>query len=194
VEDSRKFDPKNLAKLNDRRRLEYLDPDLIWEKAALNEPEVLVDIGAGTGFFALRFSRKLKKGKVYACDMSGKMIEWMEQNLPEDSRGIVIPVRTEESSVPLADESADAVYMINLHHELEDPPALLKESFRLLKKGGKMLVIDWKKTESPEGPPLAIRVAEETVERQMAGCGFSDIMKYDVLPYHLFLVGEKKSK
>ena len=193
MEESRKFDPKKLAKLNDRRRLEYLDPDVIWEKAGLGEPEILVDIGAGTGFFALLFGRKLDKGKVYACDMSGKMIEWMEQNMPEESRGVVIPVRSGESSVPLPDGIADAVYMINLHHELEDPVALLQESFRLLKKGGKVLVIDWKRAATPEGPPLEIRVAPAAVEQQLLECGFSNIMNYDVLPYHLFLVGEKRS-
>jgi ubiquinone/menaquinone biosynthesis C-methylase UbiE len=193
VEDSKKFDPKKLAKLNDPRRLEYLDPDLIWERAALKEPEILIDIGAGTGFFALLFGRKMKKGKVYACDMSEKMVEWMDQNLPAESRGIVIPVRTEESAVPLSDDIADAVYMINLHHELEDPPAVLREAFRLLKRGGRVLIIDWKKADSPEGPPLEIRVTEETVEGQMRGCGFANIMKFNVLPYHFFLVGEKKT-
>ncbi len=190
----RKFDPKKLAKLNDPKRLQYLNPDLIWEKAVLSDPAVLVDIGAGTGFFALLFSKKMKNGKVYACDISEEMISWMHDNLPEESRGFVVPVKMEETSVPLSGGTADLVYMINLHHELDDPQRILKESRRLLKKGGKVMIIDWKKEETPEGPPLDLRVTEETIEAQMRDAGFLRITKHAVLPYHYFLIGEKNSR
>jgi len=191
VSESKKFDPKKLAKLNDPKRLEYLNPDLIWEKAGLKNPSVLIDIGAGTGFFALLFSEKMKKGKVYACDISDEMLSWMEDNLPPESKGKVIPVKMEESSVPLFDNMADLVYMINLHHELEQPQKVLREALRLLRRGGKLLIVDWKKEQTPEGPPLKIRVTEEAIQSQMLKAGFRDIIKYAVLPYHHFLVGEK---
>jgi len=191
VSESRKFDPKKLAKLNDPKRLEYLNPDLIWEKAGLKNPSVLIDIGAGTGFFALLFSAKMKKGTVYACDISDEMLSWLEEHLPPESKGRVIPVKMEESSVPLPADMADLVYMINLHHELEEPLRIIREALRLLTRGGKLLIIDWKKEKTPEGPPVEIRVTEETIESQMLKAGFRDIMKHTVLPYHYLLVGEK---
>lgn len=187
----KKFDPKKLAKLNDPKRLEYLNPDLIWEKAAFKNPMVLIDIGAGTGFFALLFSKKIK-GKVYACDISDEMFKWMDDNLPIESKGIVIPVKMDENSVPLPDGAADLVYMINLHHELEEPLRIIQDSSRLLKKGGKLMIIDWKKEKTPEGPPLELRVQEATIESQMRKCGFFNIRKHALLPYHHFLIGEKR--
>ena len=192
MSESRKFDPKKLAKLNDPKRLKYLNPDLIWEKAGIKNPSVLIDIGAGTGFFSLLFSMKMKKGKVYACDISDEMLSWMGENLSPKSKGRVIPVKMEESSVPLPDEMADLVYMINLHHELEQPQRILGEARRLLMGRGKLLIIDWKKERTPEGPPLEIRVTEEVIESQMLKAGFRGIMKHAVLPYHHFLVGVKR--
>jgi len=189
----KKFDPKKLAKLNDPKRLEYLNPDVIWDKAVFNQPQVLIDIGAGTGIFAIHFSKKITGGKVYACDISQEMITWMNDNLPAEQKGIVIPVKMEENLVPLPENVADLVYMINLHHELEEPLKLLEESCRLLKKGGKLMTIDWKKEETPEGPPLEIRVTEETIESHMHDAGFNEITKYAALPYHYFLIGEKNS-
>ena len=191
MSESKKFDPKKLAKLNDPQRLEYLNPDLIWEKTGLNDPSVVIDIGAGTGFFALLFIQKMNRGKVYACDISGEMLTWMEDNLPPESKGRVIPVKMEEASVPLADGTADLVYMINLHHELEQPQKILGEALRLLRIGGKLLIIDWKKGQTPEGPPIEIRVTEEAIESQMLKAGFRNVIKYAVLPYHYLLVGEK---
>ena len=99
----------------------------------------------------------------------------------------------EESSVPLPDNMADLVYMINLHHELEEPLRILEESRRLLKEGGKLMIIDWKKEDTPEGPPIEIRVTEETIEDQMLASGFANVAKHEVLPYHNFLVCQKKS-
>lgn len=194
MSNSRKFDPGKLAKLNDPRRIEYLNPDIIWGKTSLVNADVLIDIGAGTGFFAMFFSRKMENGKVYACDISEEMIAWMNDNIPAELRGIVIPVKMEENSVPLADGIADLVYMINLHHELEQPSRILREGHRLLKKGGKLMIIDWKKEETPEGPPIQIRITEETIVSQMLASDFSSVNKYDLLPYHNFLIGEKKSK
>lgn len=133
----------------------------------------------------------MKGGKVYACDISDEMIAWMNKNIPAESKGSVIPVRMEETHVPLPGDTADLVFMINLHHELEDPIRILKESRRLLKPKGRVLVIDWKKEEMPEGPPLEIRVAEETIESHMLEAGFLGIRKYAALPYHYFLLGEK---
>lgn len=193
MSESRKFDPAKLAKLNDPKRLEILNPEVIWAKADLRDPKVLVDIGADTGFFALPFSKKLKAGKVYACDVSEDMITWMENNLPMESRGVIIPLKMGERSVPLPDGIADLIYMINLHHELDDQVMVIKESLRLLKDGGKLMIIDWKKEETPEGPPFAIRVTDETIECQMLACGFTKIKKHAVLQYHNFLIGEKSS-
>jgi len=191
VDTVKKFDPRKLDKLNDPRRLEHLNPDIIWEKAALKDPKVLVDIGAGTGFFALIFSKKMKDGKVYAVDIAEEMLEWMNNNLPAASKRIVIPMKMQESSVPLADNTADLVYMINLHHELEEPLKVIAESARILRKEGKLMIIDWKKEQTPEGPPLDIRVTEETIELQMKKGGFSAVKKHHVLPYHHLLIGER---
>jgi ubiquinone/menaquinone biosynthesis C-methylase UbiE len=189
--ESRKFDPKKLEVLNDPERLKILNPDLIWETVSVRNPGVLVDIGAGTGFFAVPFSRKLKGGKVYACDVSETMLEWMEKNLPQETKGIVIPLKMKESSVPLSNCIADLVYMINLHHELEEPERVVREAFRLLKHGGKLMIIDWKKEEMPEGPPLSIRVTEGTIREHVRKAGFIGITTYNVLRLHNFVVGQK---
>jgi ubiquinone/menaquinone biosynthesis C-methylase UbiE len=186
--EEKKFDPAKLHKLNDPMRLAYLNPELIWETLALSDPHVLVDIGAGTGFFAALFAEKIA-GRVYACDISDIMIAWMKENLLPGAGDAVIPVKMEESSVPLPDGMADLVYMINLHHELEEPEKVISEAHRMLKKGGILAIIDWRREETPEGPPRSIRVSEEDIRRQAAAGGFSNIAAHRVLRFHSFVTG-----
>ncbi len=191
--EEKKFDPAKLHKLNDPKRLEYLNPEVIWKTLALSDPHVLVDIGAGTGVFAVRFAGKMNEGRVYACDISDVMISWMEEHLPAGLRERISPLKMEESSVPVPDGVADLVYMINLHHELEEPRKVISEARRMLKKGGVLAIIDWKKEETPEGPPLSIRVPEGDIRAQMADGGFSNVAAHAGLKFHSFVTGEKIS-
>ncbi|MFW5901515.1 MAG: class I SAM-dependent methyltransferase, partial [Thermodesulfobacteriota bacterium] len=159
------------------------------ELAGPQEPGVLVDVGAGTGFFAVPFVEKMGGGKIYACDTVPAMIAYMQENLPEEFKERIIPVQSEENRIPLPDALADLVYMINLHHELEHSQALVTETRRLLRPGGKMMIVDWKLVETPEGPPLSIRVPPEKVREQMAAAGLADIEAHDRLPWHYIVIG-----
>ena len=193
MKEERKFNPASIDKLNDPARLERESPDLIWSELGLKDPRTLVDIGAGTGFFAFPFARKLTGGTVYACDLQKEMLDWMAGHLPADVKHSIALVQMEEVAVPLDSEIADLVYMINLHHELEDPVASLREARRLLKEGATLMVIDWKKAETPAGPPLHIRVDKDEIVQDMRDAGFGGIADHPVLPYHNFITARKRS-
>lgn len=142
MDNSKKFDTKKLNKLNNVERLKWINPDLVWQTLKLSNPKILIDIGAGTGIFAKEFIKKLSNGKIYACDSANVMVDWMQENLLENN---IIPFLTNENTIDLENNIADFVYMITVHHELMDPEKLLKEAYRLLKSGGKIAIIDWKK-------------------------------------------------
>jgi ubiquinone/menaquinone biosynthesis C-methylase UbiE len=191
MKESRKFDPKSIDKLNNPERFNRENPDLIWKELALAGPRVLIEIGAGTGFFAAPFAREMKSGTVYACDVQDEMLSWMKEHLPSDLQNRLIPLKMEETSVPLPGGIADLVYMINLHHELEDRQAIMQEAFRLLKPGGSVMVMDWKKEETPAGPPVEIRVSEDEIVRDVEKAGFKDMKKHPVLRYHNIVTAKK---
>ncbi|MCB2217742.1 class I SAM-dependent methyltransferase [Desulfofustis glycolicus] len=184
----KRFNPKKLHKLNNPKRLHDLPPDYLWAKADLQATEVLVDIGAGTGFFSIPFVPLTKR--LYACDISEIMLDWLRENVCPHYPSI-IPVKMEMQAVPLPDQLADLVYMINLHHELDDPAILLRECWRLLKDGGKLLIVDWKKQEMAEGPPAQIRCLPSKVKDDVVRAGFRNGVVDEALAKHFLLVAEK---
>ena len=186
----KKFDPKKLQKLNNPQRLLDIPPDFVWEKLNIETPGVFVEIGAGTAFFSVAFLQKFKTSQIYACDLSDIMIEWIEENISPQYPNI-IPIKTEEYSVPLADGIADMVFMINQHHELENPSLTVQEASRILKQDGKIFIADWKKEEMAEGPPLEIRCLPEQVKDELVNVGFSQVTIYNDLQKHFLLVGQK---
>ncbi len=160
----KKFDPNNLERLNNPDRLKDLPPQFIWEKTGLDSAETIVDIGAGTGLFSIQFSSYA--WQIYACDISERMISWIEKNVCPHHRNISA-IQMNERSVPLEDDIAGGIFMINLHHELDEPEAMLTECRRLLKDGGKICIADWKKENMSEDPPVDFRYMPSEVEKQL---------------------------
>ena len=189
----KKFDPQKLQKLNDPKRLKDIPPGYIWDKLDIEEPGLFVEIGAGTAFFDIAFLQHAKPWKIYACDVSEVMINWIKENVvpthPE-----IIPVKTEEHFVPLDDGIADLVFMINLHHEVDQPARTVEEAYRLLKPGGNVFIVDWEKKDMTDGPPQQIRWLPGQVKDQLVTAGFKNVNIFNELPKHFLIVGKKDSQ
>jgi len=179
-----KFDLAKLEKLNDEGRFESIKPDVIWAAIGMPEPHVIIDIGAGTGLFAARFARMAPSATVYAADLEPTMVEWLTANRPEVAQGRIVPLLAEETRVPLEEGVADVVLMINLHHELADPPASYREALRLLRPGGRLAVVDWLDADTPKGPPRHVRVSAEHIAGMLRDAGFSEVAAWAGLEWH----------
>lgn len=184
----KRFNPKKLDKLNNPDRLLDLPPEQIWSLIGLEKADVIVDIGAGTGFLTVPFASYANK--IFACDISDTMITWITENICQIHPKI-IPLKMDDNSVPLKDGVADLVFMMNLHHELDDSCAMLGECTRLLKSGGKILIIDWKKEDMVQGPPKDIRCLPQDILKDMEAIGLHNILIDESLNKHFLMVGEK---
>lgn len=185
-----KFDPTKIARLDDVGRFETMRPEVMWEALGSPQPQSIVEIGAGTGLFSERFAALAPQATVYAADIEVPMLDWMREHRQGVAEGRVIPVRSEETEVPLPDESFDLVVMLNLHHELANPAEIYSEAWRLLRSGGQILVVDWAAIQTPKGPPMAIRATAEQLEGFLGRAGFSAIVSHeDALPWHNLVTG-----
>lgn len=189
---SEKFDPAKLEKLNDPGRFETIVPEVIWRALGSPTPRCIVDIGAGTGLFAAKWLELAPEAIVLAADVEPVMLDWMRAHRPEVAHGRIVPIASTEIHLPVDDFSADLVTMVNVHHELVHPDAMLSEAHRVLACGGQVLTVDWAPIESPKGPPLASRFTAEQVAQALACAGFSDVVIHPGLPYHWIVTAVKR--
>jgi SAM-dependent methyltransferase len=185
-------DPAKTEKLHNPERLLSLPPNLIWEMLSPDVPDVVVDIGAGTGLFSTEFFKLMGNGILYACDISDTMIDWLNSKVHSEYPGI-LPVKMSKTAVPLDNDIADLVFMMNLHHELKDPLILLGEAKRLLKPDGKICIVDWKRGAAEDGPGPADSVRYETkiVADQLREAGFKYTKIYEGLNFHFVVHAAK---
>lgn len=179
-----RFDPAKMDKLDDPARLDDLRPDVMWAAFALRDARVLVEIGAGTGLISAAISAFAPGATVYAADIAPEMVLRMRERLSRTTLERVVPVLCGETSVPLPDGIADGVFLVNLHHELDHPVAVLREAFRLLQPGGRLLAVNWKKQKTPHGPPVETRIPLSDIEADVIAAGFAGVEHHDALSYH----------
>ncbi len=173
---SKKFDPKKRKKLNNPVRLKWLPPDLIWKLVSSGSGATYLDIGAGTGYLTRAIADIAGSSvRIHALDIEPLMIQEIQATLPVN--GSISPRLMKENQLEFDDDSVDGAWMITLYHELEPPEPLLEEIKRVLRPGGRLLIIDWEKSEEAceLGPPLQHRVAADTARQQVVAADFQNV-------------------
>ena len=102
------------------------------------------------------------------------MIEYIKKNVSVDKPEIS-PRLVTGNLLPMDDSSADLVYMITVHHELDNPQEMLKQARRILKSGGCIFIVDWNMNDLKMGPSAEIRLSAGQVAEQLKEAGFSNV-------------------
>lgn len=96
----------------------------------------VLELGCGTGSYTETLQKVAKE--VLATDFSDEMIEAAIRK-----RGIlenVTFVKADALNLEFEKESFDTIFMANLIHIIEDPDKVIKESYRVLKNGGQIII------------------------------------------------------
>ncbi len=107
-------------------------------KAYLRPEMVVADVGAGTGFMSTGLAPLVRK--VYLLDGSADMLAVAQQNLKEYDN--LIFQQADGSSLPLPDQSLDAVFANMYLHHIPEPLEAIQEMVRLLRPGGRLVITD----------------------------------------------------
>jgi len=178
-----------IASLEDPKRDAYQKPEEVMTALALRPGEVVADIGAGSGYFTLRFARAVgDTGRVYAVDISPDMVRHVNRRVRDAGIRNVVSVLAEPDDPLLPDASVDRFVIVDTWHHIEDQAKYLGLMKRMLRAGGQVVHIDFQKRELPLGPPLAMKIAREDLVKQMQGAGFRLATEHTFLPYQYFLV------
>lgn len=112
----------------------------------IKDNPVILDVGAGSGYFSLSIAEKLRTGKVICLDLSEEMLQSLEQKAEKKGlRDRIQILKAEASSSGLEDESVDLVFSNFAFHEFSNPETVLSEIFRVLKPSGCVIITDFKR-------------------------------------------------
>jgi ubiquinone/menaquinone biosynthesis C-methylase UbiE len=169
-----KFDPHNMAKLEERRKI--MPPGDILLVLGLKSGETMIDIGAGSGYFSLPASEIVgEKGNVIAIDTSKEMIEELASQVKKSSAQNITVVLSQEYDLAVEDNQSDFAFICTVLHEIEDKILFLKAVRNVMKPNSKLAIVEWAKKPMEKGPPLQDRIGMPEAEDLLNGLGFHGI-------------------
>jgi ubiquinone/menaquinone biosynthesis C-methylase UbiE len=170
----RRFSATLAEKLDRPERLTWLPPTEVLRALDLRAGETIADIGAGTGYFTLPLAVSVgNRGKVYAVDSQQGMLEILRKKIDATAWENVEIVHAEADVTYLSSASCDLALFANVWHEFADRTAVLREAMRILKKSGRIAILDWRPDVEPEHwPPLGHRLSANSALMELLAGGF----------------------
>ena len=155
---------------NPLRRKFWQNPDVIAERMHLEPGMLVVEIGPGKGSYTKAVAKRiLPDGKVFAVDISEKVITLLKKRVEDEGISNIIPKIDDAYHLSFANESVDRVLAVSCLPEIPDPIKVLTECHRILKPNGLIclseLVIDpdypWRKTEKRWAAEAGLELVQE---------------------------------
>lgn len=172
-------------------RAKWQKPDAVVAAMGLSGEETVVDVGAGSGYFAFRFARALPRGKVVAVDIQPEMVRHIHHKAMTDKLANVEAVlgKADEPSLP---EATDVVFLCDVLHHVPDPSPWLGKLASHMRSGARLVLIEFKAGKLPQGPPEKLKIPRAKALAMAAKAGLVlDSERPKLLPYQTFMVFRK---
>ncbi len=150
----------------------FSDPSANLSKLGLMDGMKVADLGAGSGFYTLEAARRIgASGRVYAVEVQKDLLERIRSS--GKAQGLmnieVIWGNVEKiGGTKIKDSLLDRVVASNILFQIEKPDEFALEIKRILKPGGKVLVVDWSDI-SPLGPKTPFSAAKSQALFEKSG-------------------------
>lgn len=171
---------------DDPARDAWQQPHAVIEALKLGPEARVADIGAGTGYFAVRLAHRVPKGRVYAVDLEPDMVRHLGERAKREGLANLTAVQAAPDSARLP-EQVDLAMMVDVYHHVENREAYFRGLRRSLRAGGRVAIIDFR-LDAPDGPPRSARIAPEQVKQEMQAAGYTFAGEHEFLPNQYFLV------
>ena len=175
---------------DDPERDAWQKPHEVIRALALKPDAAVADLGAGTGYFAVRLAHMLPKGTVYAADLEPDMVKHLAARAEREGLKNLRAVAAAPDDARLP-AKVDLVLLVDVYHHVEDRPRYFRRLADSLATGGRLAVIDFR-LDSPRGPPKTSRVAPERVKAELAQAGYTLAAEHAFLPDQYFLVFSRR--
>ena len=170
---------------DDPARDAWQKPDEVIRALKIAPDAEVADIGAGTGYFAVRLARALPGGTVLGVDAEPDMVRYLrERTQREQLRNLHAQLaKAGDASLP---GPMDLVLLVDTYHHVPNRERYFRALQKSIKPGGRLAIIDFT-ADSPVGPPKHARIAPEKVKQELGKAGYKLLREHTFLPNQYFL-------
>lgn len=171
----------------------FLQPEEIIRQLNIKKETVIADFGCGAGYFTIPLAKMAEKGKIYALDILDTALESVQSRAKLEG---LFNIETQQCDLEipggskLEDNSVNLILLANILFQSSKKTDIIKETERVLKKGGELVIIDWKANQ-PMGPPENLIISSDSVKEIAKNQGLNFKKEFPVDKYHWGMIFEK---
>lgn len=163
-------------------------PDEVVKNLQLRIGDVVVDIGAGTGYFTRRFAAAVgPQGQAFGLDIEPTMVTYINSEAQKQKIANLSARHVPPNDPQLDPQSVDVVFICDTYHHMQERVAYARRLAQALKPGGRVVIVDFHTRELPLGPSMEWKLTPEAVTEEFRQAGFQLARSVDFLPYQYFL-------
>lgn len=169
------------------------DIEKIISKMKISEGQSVADLGCGNfGFFVWPLAKFVgRRGTVYAVDILKSGLDEIKRRALKDNFPQVKTIWSNLEifkATEIETNSLDAALLINVLHQSDKKADILRESLRMLKRGGQLMIVEWGNNESPLGPKPTKRIRLESLKLAAEKLGLDLKEEFLAGPYHYGII------
>ena len=173
-----------------------MDVNVILTKAGLKQGMVVADLGCGSsGHFVYPASEMVgKTGRVYAVDIMRPVLETINKRKKQEAVNNIETVWSNIevfNATKIESGSVDIALLINTLYQSHKRVEIIRETVRMMKKSGLLIIVEWKNVNLPFGPPVDERVNCNQLKKSAPKLGLEFKEEFFVGQYHYGLIFEK---
>lgn len=162
-------------------RDEREQPERVLDALSLAPGMTVADVGAGSGYFTVRLARRVgPRGLVYATDISPEMVRLVDARASREALPNVLLKLATATDAKLPARCCDLVLLVDVYHELTDPPAVMGGIRRALKETGRLVLVEYRgeDTELAIKPDHKMTLARIRAELEPLGFAFIESLEF----------------
>lgn len=166
-----------------------LDANFILNKVSVEDKMKIADLGCGaSGHFIFPASIMAgNSGLVYAVDIQKTMLETVSRRVKQENiKNVKIKWSDLEifNATEIESGSLDIALLINTLYQSHKRVEIIREAIRMLKKRGKLVIVEWKNIALPFGPPPEERVKTDLLKIGAQKLGLKLEEEFEAGHYH----------
>lgn len=161
--------PSNGHRIKGRTSESFINAKDVINRLKLKGNEVFMDAGCGDGHATMIAHEMMDdEATIYAVDAYQPSIDDLKKDLEDEGISNVIPIHADITrNIDLDNDSVDICLLINVFHHFvstKKNDEAIGELKRIIKPGGKIAVVDYKKMDTGYGPPVKFKRSPEEIE------------------------------
>lgn len=167
----------------------FVNPEAILSEVGLAYGSTVADLGCGGGYFVIPAAHMVgEEGTVYGVDVLKAALSAVASKAQlyglTNVKTVWSNVEVPGAARKIPDRTVDTVMLVQLLSQSTKHAEIFKEVVRILKRRGRVLVVDWKRSDAEYMPDVENIVSSAEVEKLAVDAGLRLVQRVDAGTYH----------